>query len=312
MHSDERPAGAFKSIAEALSGPGRSAGKLAILRQILAETCQGLAHSFRPAGDVKFELTLKSLDFGQAGDVLSGHSESIVTAALRAEQWETSLLAGIDRDFIHSLTDVLFGGSGGATPFRPERNLTRIELDIAKAVFNRMAAVLGQSCTETGPSSFALEHTDSPPSFEVVGRPSSMIAVATIDLGSVCGSGRMFIAFPQSIFVFLRAAPARSQASPPRTIDPHWQQLLGNRLYSADVTVTAVLGARQMTLGEISSFRPGQIIEMDSLAGHRISLDCNGQTLFWCKLAQVNGAYSVNIEGAVDPQQEFMDDILSH
>lgn len=295
-----------------LTGPASAAGKLAILRQVLSDACRGLAQLLNPAGDAKLELELRSLDLGKAGDVLAAHSESIATAALRAGQWDAALLTGFDRDFAYSLIDVLFGSSGAAAPFRPERNLTRIETEVVKLVFGQMALAMEGSFGQTGQVTFGVERTDVPPAFDCIGRPSSVIAVATIELACAGGGGRMFVALPQTAFVFLRPLPARNAPRPAPVVDPQWRNLLNNRLYGADVTVTAVLGSKQMTLGEITDLQLGQIIEIESLSGHRVSLDCNGQQLYWCKLAQANGVYSLNVEDAINHEQEFMDDILSH
>lgn len=312
MRNDERHMERPLSGTGILTGPASAAGKLAILRQVLADVCEGLTRLLASGGEARLELQLGAIDLGKAGDVLAAHSESIASAALRAESWDASLLAGFDRDFLYALIDVLFGGQGGEAPFRPDRNLTKIEAEIVKVVFRQVALALESSFGRTGPASFSLERTDSPPSYDCIGRPSSTIAVATIELASAGGGGRMFIALPQSAFVFLRPLPVRKSPGPAPAMDPQWRNLLGNRLYGADVSVTAVLGSKQMTLGEIADLRLGQIIEIDSVSGHRISLDCNGQQLYWCKLAQANGVYSLNVEDAINHEQEFMDDILSH
>lgn len=301
-----------KAGAGVFSGQAGVAGKLAIIKPVLAEVSRHLAQSLDPATDAKFELTLKAVDLGPAGDMLSAHSESIATAAIRAERWETTLLAGVDSGFIFSLIDILFGGSGAEPPFRPERDLTRIELEVVKAVFKRLAQALEKGFAEAGPSAFALEQTHSPSSYDAIGRPSAMAAVGTFDLTCASGGGRLFIAVPQTAFVFLRNVPARRPAHPPAPIDPQWQQLLGNRVSGASVTLTAVLGAVEMTLGDVIDFRPGQIIEMDKVSGHRIALECNGQQIYSCKLAQADGVYSLTVEDVVNREQEFMDDILSH
>lgn len=312
MQNGEGQVATARSGTGILTGPASASGKLAILRQVLAEACRSLVQSLNPGAETKLALEVRSVEMGKAGDVLAAHSESIATAAFRATQWEATLLAGLDRGFLYSLIEVLYGGTGSGAPFRPERNLTKIETEIVKAVFGQVAYALERSFGQTGAVSISLEQSNVPPAYDGIGRPSTMVAVAAIELGSAGGGGRMFIALPQSAFVYLRPLPSRKPASPAPVLDPQWRSLLGNRVYGADVTVTAVLGSKQMTLGEIADLQLGQIIEIDSLSGHRVSLDCNGQQLFWCKLAQASGVYSLNIEDAIDHEQEFMNDILSN
>jgi flagellar motor switch protein FliM len=40
-------------------------------------------------------------------------------------------------------------------------------------------------------------------------------------------------------------------------------------------------------------------------------LECNGERLMWCHLGKAQGKYTLRVEGPIDREQEFMDDILA-
>jgi flagellar motor switch protein FliM len=40
-------------------------------------------------------------------------------------------------------------------------------------------------------------------------------------------------------------------------------------------------------------------------------VECNGERMLWCHLGKANGVYTLRVDGFVDREQEFMEDILA-
>jgi flagellar motor switch protein FliM len=308
---DPRSAERHKAV-EILTGSGGAAQKLPILREAFAELADELTDDFRASRGSSLEIKLTGVDIGKAGDQLSTYAESIAGASIRAVQWEASLLAGVDRGFVFAFIDAMFGGDGGEPPFTADRPLTVIETEIVTWMFTRVIAAMESSFREIAGTSFIIESTDCPPVFDSIGSPSNPIVAASFELQCAGGKGTLFIAMPQSALAFLRIPPARSAAKQPPSSDPAWTGQLGKQLGRADIGMRAVLGASELTLAEVASLHPGKIITLEPVSENRVRLECNGQPLFWCKLGQSQGVYTLSLEDAIDHEQEFMDDILSH
>jgi flagellar motor switch protein FliM len=292
---------------------GGSGGSAAAKEQRLTEffAAAGTAFSATLGGKAEppFTLALTGVASGSAGEVLNAHAQSVVSAAIGVAEWGVELLAGADRRFVLSLIDSVCGGSGAAPAFDGERALTKIEMEIAGWMFARLANSLQAVFAPAGEAAFVPGRTDCPPAYDCIGRPSTVIAAATFVSP---GGGRMFVALPQSAFVFLRApVPADVPHRGPAP-DSAWVRKFGNRLGQADVVMRAVLGPMELTLGEVAGFRPQQVVPLDGLAANLVRLECNGEPLYWCTLGQAKGAYTLSIDTAIDREQEVMDDILSH
>lgn len=295
-----------------LTGSGQAVDKLPVLRDVMKNLTLALPESLHPSAAARLELSLLSVDAGKAGDVLSAHAESVAGAAIQCERWDGRILAGIDRGFLQSLIDALFGGDGNEPPYLAERPLTKLETAIVKWLFQQLGSALRSAFERIVETTFAVEKVDCPPAFDCIGKPSAAIASASFTLKCNGGTGRMFVAFPQPALAFLKSAPVSEPAVTAPAADPAWTRLLGSRISRAGLSMTATLGSTQMTLGDIAGFRPGQIIGLDTVSQNRVRLDCNGQALYWCTLGQADGSYTLSIEREIDREQEFMDDILSH
>ena len=303
---------ATKSGIELLTGSAQAADKLPTLPQVFAETAQALSQSLKSSPKSTLEMKVTSANTGRAGDVLTAHAESVVSAAMRCDQWEAMSLVGLDRGFLNALIDMLFGGDGAEPPFRAERALTKAEIEISRWLFGLVEQALRTGFGRVAPASFTVEQVDCPPAFECIGRPSATVAAASFELSCIGGTGGMFVALPQSALAFLRNAAPREEVTKTGGADPAWSKSLSHQLGRAGVSMNAVLGTTKLTLGDIAGLRPGQILELDSLAGSPVRLDCKGQPLYWCKLGQRDGNYTLTVDHSVDHEQEFMDDILSH
>lgn len=312
MASNSAPAATPRSGIELLTGSTQDADKLPGLRDILNETAIALAQALLPSTASRLDMVLLAIQTGKAGDVLSTHAESVASAAIKSAQWDGPILIGVDRAFVLSLVDTLFGGDGSEPPYRTERPLTKLETSIVKWLFEQVNRSLQASFKRLADISLTLERIDNPPAFDCLGRPSSTVAAATFELKCSGGVGRMFIALPQPVLGFLKSAPARQAPVQTTALDPGWSRSLGNRIGRAGLSMKAILGATQLRLGEVAALRPGQIIALDAISQNRVRLDCNGQPLYWCKLGQADGVYTLSIEREIDQEQEFMDDILSH
>jgi len=75
-----------------------------------------------------------------------------------------------------------------------------------------------------------------------------------------------------------------------------WARQLQAELKSADVTLTAILEERRMTLADVAAFKIGQLISLEARIDGRIKLECNDQPLFVCEIGQSEGAYTVRVD----------------
>jgi flagellar motor switch protein FliM len=72
-----------------------------------------------------------------------------------------------------------------------------------------------------------------------------------------------------------------------------------------------VLDEQLIPLEDIANLRVGQTLQLRASAQSRVRVECNGEPLLWCQLGKSNGAYTLRVDGPIDRDEEFMNDILA-
>ena len=80
----------------------------------------------------------------------------------------------------------------------------------------------------------------------------------------------------------------------------------------ARIAVTAVLDELEMTLGDVAEFAVGQVLNLHGAGMGRVRLECAGREMFWCKLGQGEGRYSLEIEEPVEQEGDAVEAASVH
>ena len=77
--------------------------------------------------------------------------------------------------------------------------------------------------------------------------------------------------------------------------DAERQREFESRIGDALVRLSAVLGDRETTLGEIKGWRVGGVVQLVSTPGSIVNLAVEGRSLFECELARDNGYFALRL-----------------
>lgn len=299
------------SLEELFTGAANLIERLPMLRLALEKAAPACAEGLRSVCTGTARLALTSLQMGAAEKEFGVPEGATVTAVLHAPKWGTRVLASASRDVILTIVELALGGDGSAPPVPVDRSLSRIELRIAKLFFDRVAGALAEAFVGIAETPFLVEGVGLSIDYDVIGQPSDVLAVARYRIEIGPASGDVLVGIPKAALTPLRQALGRSPSKDAPAPDPRWTQQIQTELERAQVVLTAVLDERLGILGEVFNLRVGQVIELNATAKSRVRLECNGERLFWCQLGKSQGKYTLQVDEAVDREQEFMDDILS-
>jgi flagellar motor switch protein FliM len=65
-----------------------------------------------------------------------------------------------------------------------------------------------------------------------------------------------------------------------------------------------------MTLGEIAAIDVGHVLKLRGSGMGRVRLECGEHDLFWCKLNQADGRYTLEIEEPIVEERDILDDLI--
>ena len=131
-------------------------------------------------------------------------------------------------------------------------------------------------------------------------------------LESRVGPLALVVLAPQAALAPLRKQLATEPGAESGGGDPRWARQLEQGVARARVAVSAVLDELPMSLGDIAALSPGQVLTLHGSGMGRVRLECEGREMFWCKLGQGDGRYSLEIEAAVEPEDNSIESALAN
>ncbi len=294
-----------------LDSAGLSIDRLPMLHVIFDRMSTSCAEHLRHMAASPMYYSLSGIESGRISEILEMYEANAVAGIFHAPDWDSHILIGFDRDFIYTMVEVLFGSDGSEPPIEEARGFSNIELRMAQALFEQVAKALQASFSLVSDTKFKLERLETRMDFAVIGRRNNQAVAAKFLLQALNRGGEMFVIIPQSALNPMRKVLSRVVSSESSGRDPRWLKQMANEVSKTEITLTAVLEERFLSLGEIADLKVGQVIELQATPRSRVKLEGNQQSLFWCHMGQADGSYVLKIDELIDQEKEFLDDVFA-
>jgi flagellar motor switch protein FliM len=291
-----------------LDQAGLSLERLPMLHVIFDRVASQCSDALRQISTTPAYLQLDELTTGRIGDILDG-SGAAVAAVYHSRELDSQILIGLDRAFVFTLIEAMFGGDGSEPPFGDERVLSTIETRVVQLICDHAANALQASFAAVAPATFKFERMETRMDFAVIGRRNNHAVVAHVMLQALERTGRLFIVIPQVALNPIRQNLARDATAEASPRDPRWTKQLEAEVGRTTVSLRAVIEEPGLTLGDVAALRVGEVLKLRATPRTPIKLEAQDQALFWCQLGQADGLYTVCVEDRIDQRQEFLDGI---
>jgi flagellar motor switch protein FliM len=295
-----------------LDAGGMSVERMPQLLVIFDRMLTQCSESFRALCSSPAIFSVTSTQTEKMGDILSMFEGRVVVGIFQAASWESRIILALDHNFLFSMAEALFGGDGTEPLVQEDRAPSNIEMRIAQAVFDRVAKAMQASFSAVVETTLKFETLETRMDFAVIVPRNTFSIITTVNLEILDRTGEMYIVLPQPALNTIRPSLSYDPTKDAAMRDPRWVRQMQNEITRAEVRVKGLIEERQFTLGDIANLKVGQTLHLQATTKTRVKLECNAQDLFWCQLGQAEGFYTLRVDEAVDKDQEFMDDILSH
>lgn len=310
---DEAPgtAPASRLTAEKLlETPKLSVDRLPVLPLIFERFGTACTEGLRELCSEPTTLFINQIESSNSWDVLESYEDS-AAAIFYSPEWDCRILIGLDRRCIFSLMEAMYGGDGKEMPYEGERPFSTLETRVARTTAEIAARALQNAFLPGIATTFVFERVETRIDFSLLGQRNIPVMVGQILFQVLDQGGRIYILIPQSALHPLREKLTREQPPEAQVKDSRWVQGIQNGIAKSEVKIQAVLEGRDATLQELTQLKVGQVFALNSTTRSLISLECEDQRVFWCKLGQANGSLSLVVEEPIDEKDEFMGDILA-
>lgn len=207
-----------------------------------------------------------------------------------------------------ALTALLIGRLFGADLDDPVMPITRAptptELDVVTLAFERFGDVVNGSGERSMGVHFPLPAPLAGKELEkrvLRDGPAVTMVFRIVQPG---GSGRISITMPQRVLLKHRANDGEGEAA------TAWRDRFGEEIMRSSVNLVATLDLDRMTLAELATLMPGQVIAMPKGAQSATRLSARGKPLFQCEFGKLGQNYTVRVSEQFDAGKEFIDGLL--
>lgn len=293
-----------------LAGGGLSPDRLPMLRVVLDETASVFEEALRKLGFAAPRFVVEHVTAVRAAEAQGILDALALTATYGAAEPDMRITFGVERKFVFTLVEGMFGADGSEPFYETEREFTSVEMRLARVALDRLAKALQASFAKLvglAPAFDPIEIKPEPPN---AARRTGSALFCRFRLSAFGCESEAIVALPQGVIDPLRDALTADPSATIQSVDPLWAQRMKERITQTEVSLSAVMERRDLTLGDVAGFEVGQIVELPVSPTGLIALACEGQTLFWCEIGQKDGAYTIRIADFVDKEQEFIDDML--
>jgi flagellar motor switch protein FliM len=292
-------AAARQATQKLLEVPQLAVSTLPVLQQIFETMATACTESVREMCATPVSFQISSLESSDVHDWLESGADGL-TAIYFSPEWDARIGIAIDRRFIFSLVEAVFGGDGNEPQIENPRNYSSIETAISKLLFEHARQSLQESFRNISPTALVFERIETRLDIATLGSRNvpAMVAHLRFEIWDV--HGQMSVMIPQNAIYPVRKKLTHGGLSLRQSSDPTWSRKMEEEVSLAHVKLEAILEEREITLGEITAFHIGQILPLDATTSSLVRLECRDEKLFMCKLGQSSGKFTLSVETKIE------------
>ncbi len=205
---------------------------------------------------------------------------------------------------VFPIVDRLLGGTNEEI-FIPQRPLTGIELRLLSRILDRALVNLSEAWTDLVKVQFAVTGTESNPHLVQIVAPNEVVVVIGFEIKIGARAGTMSVCIPFNVIepVIGKLGTQSWLAYARRGTDPSQEASVARKLRLATVQAVAYLGETRITVGDLLSLAPGDIIKLDKLVERDFVLQVQGRNKFAGRLGKLRGNRALQITRKAEPDE---------
>lgn len=204
------------------------------------------------------------------------------------------MLMVIEPTLVFQVIDHLFGGQGRFHTRVEGRDFTATEMRVIRRLLDIVSEAYGKAWMPVHALEFEYVRSEMNTQFANIATPSEVVVAVSfsIDLGS--GGGDFHVCIPYAMLEPIRNLIYSGVQADRSETDDRWTSLLSAHVYDAEVQLQATLATATVTLGQLMSLQPGDVIALD--LPESIGAQVDGVPVMQGRYGVVNGRYALKVE----------------
>lgn len=260
--------------------------------------------------ELGFEVAVSYAGFetGKYGPLIEGLGGAMAMCDASLRDWCDRFTLICDSPMIITLVENMLGAVSDSIEDPEARPLSKIELDLAAMMFDRISSVLKTAVSGANGYEPFLGHAHNAETRKAIedGSENEHVAMVNMAVGIGPVLSTFHVVIPQSVLLKSNISAPKAANAPKTRVE--WSERLGEQVRRSKVTLEARIRLEAQTLDTISRLQAGDIIPFNESGDVRVEVNANGRNLYVCEFGRSGARYTVRVKDTYGSE----DDLLQH
>ncbi len=249
-------------------------------------------------------ISIISTDLLKFGEFVNTLPIPSCMCIMRFNELRGPALLVFESKLAYAFIDSYFGGTDRPFTKIEGKEFTMIELSFMKKIMDMAINDLEEAWAPVHRIDAQYLRTEINPQFVGVVPPSDVIIATTLEVEFESASGTIMIVVPYSTIEPIKQKLSSSFQTDNEMADSIWTQAMNEHIKNAMSTLVVKLGEAEMTVGDILTLEPGDIIPLNQDASGEVSIAVEGVEKMKCLIGTYKGNRAVQIT-SIDKQRIY-------
>ncbi len=249
-------------------------------------------------------ISIISTDLLKFGEFVNTLPIPSCMCIMRFNELRGPALLVFESKLAYAFIDSYFGGTDRPFTKIEGKEFTMIELSFMKKIMDMAINDLEEAWAPVHRIDAQYLRTEINPQFVGVVPPSDVIIATTLEVEFESASGTIMIVVPYSTIEPIKQKLSSSFQTDNEMADSIWTQAMNEHIKNAMSTLVVKLGEAEMTVGDILTLEPGDIIPLNQDASGEVSIEVEGIEKMKCIIGTHKGNRAVQIT-SINKQSVF-------
>ncbi len=240
-------------------------------------------------------ISMISTDLLKFGEFVNTLPIPSCMCIMRFNELRGPALLVFESKLAYAIIDSYFGGTDRPFTKIEGKEFTAIELSFMKKVMDMAIADLEESWAPVHRIDAQYIRTEINPQFVGVVPPSDVIIATTLEVEFESASGTIMIVVPYSTIEPIKQKLSSSYQTDNDMADSIWTSAMQDHIKDMRAEIVVKLGEAQMTVGDLVTLEPGDIIPLNQEASGEVTAEVQGVDKMKCLIGTYKGNRAVQI-----------------
>ena len=240
-------------------------------------------------------ISMISTDLLKFGEFVNTLPIPSCMCIMRFNELRGPALIVFESKLAYAIIDSYFGGTDRPFTKIEGKEFTMIELSFMRKIMDMAINDLEEAWAPVHRIDAQYLRTEINPQFVGVVPPSDVIIATTLEVEFESASGTIMIVVPYSTIEPIKQKLSSSFQTDNEMADSIWTQAMNEHIKNTKATIVVRLGETDMTLGDLLTLEPGDVIPLNQDASGEVTVAIEGVDKMKCLMGTYKGSRAVQI-----------------